>query len=139
MKDTGFNFIIICRLCFMIGIILSFSVDTSKKLNVIIENQAVTNLDNEEVTEDNSTEYKVEEASVPEFTTFLCPYCHNGLTTFSSSYLTSSASFICHHCDYHSPTVQINKPNAENECIELLKERLRSNNWRESDFTGEVE
>ena len=74
---------------------------------------------------------------LPDNSTYLCPYCHEGLSTFSSSYLTSSAQMICHHCEYRTPQVTINRENAEAECVKKLKEKLQSNDWKESDFVGQ--
>lgn len=60
---------------------------------------------------------------------FICPYCNNKLSIFSSSYITSVAQFRCNFCGYKSPEVNINKTDAEKECIEKLKENFKSGIW----------
>lgn len=80
---------------------------------------------------------KICAVEVPEMDTLICPYCHGGLTVYSSSYLASMAQMRCYHCGYYSPEVHINKPDAELECIELIKNRLLNGGWTEKDFVGD--
>lgn len=61
---------------------------------------------------------------------YLCPYCSNGLTVFSSSGVGASvAQLKCDYCGFSTPEVRIDKPNKKSECIEKCKENFRNNVW----------
>ena len=70
---------------------------------------------------------------------FLCPYCNNGLSIHSSSGQSSVAWMDCSFCDYRTPSISINEPDAKTKCIEILKECFRTGNWENMYFIGEID
>ena len=143
MKEKNWVGTVIIIICLFITTIFTLaSLNSVKELlknqssteptTIIIKNEAVPT---EVVKEEPAV--SVEPVEVPEMKTMVCPYCHEGLSTFSSSYLTSVAQMRCYHCGYCSPEVKSDKPDAEMKCIEILKDRLMNGGWSEHDFTGE--
>ena len=154
MKNSN-NIITIC--CFTLSLIMmaicgnicASTLNEVKSINTLLvecrnevesEQQPIeeNNLNTDDSDCDNKhSNVEIVDIEKPEFVACLCPYCHSGLSVFSSSLYTSMAQYRCYNCGYYSPEIHLNKPDGEYECIEILKDRMINGGWTEHDFTGD--
>lgn len=105
-------------------------------MNCIQSNKIITYLEEAKAAETEKEE-EVEAIAATLKDLYLCPYCNCGLTISSSSGETSVAQLKCSYCEFCTPAVRINEPDAELKCIKKCKENFKNNTWTDEDFTGE--